>query len=77
MLKAVNDNMLNTTVFVALELSVIEDVDSTCTQKLNFQNTCTLGKKAGSETYRVFFSFGITVIDANELKKGITAWVSM
>lgn len=31
MLKAVNDNMLNTTVFVALELSVIEDVDSTCT----------------------------------------------
>lgn len=36
-----------------------------------------LGKKAGSETYRVFFLFGITVIDANELKKGVTAWVSM
>lgn len=36
-----------------------------------------LGKKAGSETYRVFFRFGITVIDANELKKGVTARVSM
>ena len=37
-----------------------------------------LGKKAESETYRVFFFlFGITVIDANELKKGVTAWVSM